>query len=167
MKSKLLLILSALAVIACFSLATASELALERSGSGHGGTYVPTNDRANVAIWCQQPSFTGGASSQEDNVYPFESWVADDFVSPGDEAVQSVQWWGLYFNVTTPGHPSAFIISFFGHDGSCDPGVPPVLLYEYTSTDYTLVDLANGYFEYNATIPPMLMDAGATYWIAP
>jgi len=166
MNKKFTLALTVFALIAIASMASAGDRPPQLGTDGPGGTYVPANNRDDVAIWCQQPAFAGGTSSQEDNAYPFESWVADDFVSPGDEAVQSVQWWGTYFNVTEPADPSEFIISFFGHDGSCDPGVPPTLLYEYYSPDYTIADMGNGYFEYNADIPPFLTDAGSTYWIS-
>jgi hypothetical protein len=164
MYSKFLVVLLTLCLCAMAGLSAAGDLAVKAPNEGPGGAYVPSGSRADVAIWCQDPTFTGSGSSQEDDEYPFESWIADDFTVGGDEAIQSARWWGMFFNHTTVIQPDAFVISFFQYDGTCNPGVPPVLLYEYISYDYTTLDMGNGYYEYYATIPPMLVDAGTTYW---
>jgi hypothetical protein len=165
MKTKLVIVVMALAIFAWAGTSIAAELTAGGRVAGQA-EYVPGN-RTDVEIWCQPPDFEvlRMVASQLDISYPFEAWAIDDYTSPGDEAVTKVQWWGLHWNSDIIVPPSVFIISFWEYDGTCYPGLPPTLLYQHISTDFELTELGVGLYEYVANIPPFLQDAGQTYWL--
>ena len=167
MKTKLVIVVMALAIFAWAGTSIAAELTAEGRVAG-SVDYVPGN-RLDVEIWCQPPDFDNPrlVASQIDGTYPFEAWAIDDYTSPGDEAVTKVQWWGAHFNeIPDPIVPPAeFVLTFYQYDGTCYPGLPPTILYQHSSTDFVLTDLGSGIYEYVADIPPFYQDAGQTYWL--
>ncbi|MCP4546917.1 MAG: hypothetical protein GY835_10680 [bacterium] len=114
------------------------------------------------AFWCQAFDPDGGATaSQEDVVYPFEAWTADDFVAPCDGTVDQVQWWGGHWNYVTLTLPDYFIITFWD-DVNCTPGSELASEVVYT---YTATEVGTDTYEYIADVTPFSMTAGTTYWL--
>ncbi len=102
-------------------------------------------------------------SSQIDNMYPFESWLADDFEITGAETdIAEVHWIGGYWN----GNPSNFDIRItFFEDGNGQPGA------EIEHVDIPAGDLAiapaGGYFQYSTVLPDEVsLERNTRYWIS-
>jgi hypothetical protein len=123
------------------------------------------------------------AASQSDLIYPFEAWVADDYTSPGDEAIEKIQWWGTFFgpNPDPILQPPYWVVSFYNDPGNCDPGLagtdpqePTAPLFQRIITDFNFTDLGGGSYEYTALLDgvagdddmPVPQDAGRTYWLS-
>src|SRR5215470_17902426 len=139
---------------------------------------------ADPVVWDNgAPNANGNAySSQRDNVYPFDSQVADDFRLPpnttGDPLaptlVTDVHWTGLYFNPGPPGNATAFNILFYNDAGGVPTGGPgdpsgtafasfniPIALCNETPVAGT------PYFTYDVTLPAgVVVQKNTTYWLA-
>jgi hypothetical protein len=120
-----------------------------------------------MILWCQMPDTDTGlvVCSQIDATYPFEAWVADDYQSPSDHAVNSIRWWGGTWQSVETCQPDHFKITFYAHDGSCLPGE---ILYEeiVAGEDCTVVEIGTERYEYAAALgTPMPQATGQSYWL--
>ena len=59
----------------------------------------------------------GAATSQVDVDYPFEAWVADDFICDPCLPVTHIEWGGGHWGYATFGHPSGFLIWIWEDEG--------------------------------------------------
>jgi hypothetical protein len=127
-------------------------------------------------IWDNGGTISGGnsLSSQLDQVYPFVSQVADDFILTDAMNVTDVHWWGIYWN-GTPLDACDFYIYIYADDGTGNaptgggmPDPSPTALATYFFTGLTGQPLdPNGFYEYNVTLsPPFSANANVKYWIA-
>ena len=160
------------------------------SGKGTGTlTTVAPSDVSKVSIPPSGPSLapkdiqdviwdnggdTGYAfSSQLDEVYPFDSQVADDFIFDVGMDVTDVHWWGNFWNGTAF-DPCDFYIYIYADDGSGTqptgagmehPQVTALATYFFSQvTGYPLSD--NGNYEYNVTLSPPFQATGEVkYWL--
>jgi hypothetical protein len=119
---------------------------------------------------------TGAAySSQLDEVYPFDSQVADDFIFDVDMNVTDVHWWGAFWNGPPDEvDPSDFYIYIYADDGTGNaptgagmelPQGTALATYFFPQlTGYPLSP--NGNHEYNVTLSPSFQaTAGVKYWL--
>ena len=118
------------------------------------------------ALLFDQPSTSQQTfiNSQWDSLYPFWARAADNFTVPYDAYVDSVVWWGGYWQGFPPFPlPEDFWIEiYFDSTGFNQPRAEPV----YSErVDFTSVELNPFYFQYEATIPSFLAIHGETYWI--
>jgi hypothetical protein len=150
----------------------------EATVTGTNGAGTPNLGLRDIEVWCQAPDLVDWAklSSQIDQVYPFDSGTADDYISATDYAVTHVQWWGGNWNTAITCPADFFVITFYTYDGTCFPPdpmpVPPTYLpnnYYHQEILYswneTVLDPAADLIEYSADIGPVLQDAGTRYWI--
>lgn len=182
MKTKLMFVLMAFSIVVWAGAGLAADRPTLSTEAGQGDVYYPEPNRVDVTIWCNgTPVNTTGFSSQLDEIYPFESWVADDYTSTGDEAIEKVQWWGSFFNHVPPAiQPGSWILSIYDDPGNCDPGLagtvpetPTAPIFQRVITDFTTsADLSgNDDYEYSAVLDggvngnAIPQDAGRTYWI--
>lgn len=101
---------------------------------------------------------------QWDSVMPFDAQVADNFNVPYDANVDSVVWWGGYWNPGAPGNIPDFWIEIFADSGSRgQPTQDPI--YSERVSSYTETFIATDYYIYSAVIPPFAASMGETYWI--
>jgi len=115
-------------------------------------------------------------SSQLDEVYPFDSQVADDFILTDAMNVTDVHWWGAFWNGPPDEvDPSDFYIYIYADDGTGNaptgagmehPQGTALATYFFPQlTGYPLSP--NGNHEYNVTLsPPFQATGGVKYWIA-
>jgi len=120
-----------------------------------------------ITLWCQLPDIDLGlvVCSQIDATYPYEAWVADDYQSPSDNAVNSIRWWGGTWQSVEICQPEEFKFIFYVHDGPCLPGE---ILYEETVAvdDCTVVEIGTERYEYVAALgTPMPQQSGQSYWL--
>jgi hypothetical protein len=124
-------------------------------------------------IWEQLPVVLEGSgwamSSQEDVCYPFESWIADNFIGTGDE-VTAVRWWGAFWN-GNPDLPTEVIVEFWtpGPDGQCPAFSTRVHASRTSSFSQMPVELPGGNpgFEYQAMLPdPFVPLPGEAYFVS-
>jgi hypothetical protein len=114
-------------------------------------------------------------SSQLDEVYPFDSQVADDFIFDVGMDVTDVHWWGAFWNGPPDEvDPCDFYIYIYADDGSGTqptgagmehPQVTALATYFFPQlTGYPLSP--NGNHEYNVTLsPPFQATGGVKYWL--
>lgn len=101
-------------------------------------------------------------ASQWDSVYPFEAEFADNFSLSQTFIIDSLTWWGNYWN-GTPGGLLGFRIKIYEDSiGYNMPKTEPIYIARVSSFSET--DLG-GYYKYGASIPDFLALAGHTYWI--
>ncbi len=96
---------------------------------------------------------------QWDSVYPFWARIADNFTVPYPATVDSLVWWGGYWN-GTPTPPLDFWIEIY-EDSSGMPKQNPVYQERVSFTETNL----GQYYKYEASIPPFNAQPGVTYWI--
>jgi hypothetical protein len=140
----------------------------------NGPTRAPKNVQ-NV-IWDNGGTIPGGnaLSSQLDQVYPFVSQMADDFILTEGMNVTDVHWWGLFWN-GTGFDPTDFYIYIYADDGTGnaptgggmpDPSPTALATYFFPAVTGLPAD-PNGFNEYNVTLnPPFPANANVKYWIA-
>ncbi len=100
---------------------------------------------------------------QWDSVYPFEAEIADNFSVPFETDVDSLVWWGGYWN-GTPTLPVDFWIKIYedstGASGP-QPKQAPIYVARVSFTEQNL----GLYYQYTAKIPPFHAFPGTRYWI--
>jgi hypothetical protein len=96
-----------------------------------------------------------------DSVYPFQSRVCDNFVVQSEAYAESLVWWGGYWSMQT--NPLGdFTIEFYeDSSGYQQPKQEPIYSERVDRDEIEL----NGYYRYEASIPPFLLSADTTYWI--
>lgn len=100
-------------------------------------------------------------SCQWDSVLPFWAKVADNFDVPFDAEVDSIVWWGGYWNPGAPGDIPDFWIEIYA-DSAGQPYHDAV----YSErVSFTETFISTDYFVYSAVIPPFAASMGETYWI--
>jgi hypothetical protein len=184
MKTKIMFVLMAFSIVAWVGTGSAADRPTASSDAGQGSANVSEPNRADIAIWCQDQPLLSGNGSQIAPDYPFESWVADDYTSPGDEAIEKVRWWGVFYDVIPIPviQPDYFVISFYDPTGNCNPGLAGTIpetavapIFQRIVTVYNAIDSGDGvHFEYTADLSglsgdpdaPVPQDAGRTYWIS-
>jgi len=183
MKTKLMFVLMAFSIVVWAGTGLAADRPTLSTEAGQGDVYNPEPNRADVQIWCNGNVVnTTALASQLDVNYPFEAWVADDYTSPGDEAIEKIQWWGGFFNHTAPAvQPGSWIISIYDDPGNCDPGLagtdpetPTAPLFQRVITAFTTSPDLTGAddYEYSAVLDggangdAIPQDAGRVYWIS-
>lgn len=139
-----------------------------------GPTLAPKNKQD--VIWDNGGTISGGnaLSSQLDQVYPFVSQIADDFIFTDAMDVTDVHWWGAYWNGTALDYCD-FYIYIYADDGTGnaptgggmpDPSPTALATYFFTGLSGQPED-PNGFREYNVTLsPPFSASANVKYWIA-
>ena len=121
-------------------------------------------DRSDL-LFDQQP--TGHnifCACQNDSVGVFYPRIADNFTVPYDAGVDSLVWWGGYFNFSPDTHYiTDFNIEIYPDSASFNqPMRDPI----YTQTvTFTETYISSDYYIYTAVIPPFGASAGETYWI--
>ncbi len=100
---------------------------------------------------------------QWDSVYPFEAEIADNFTVPFAANVDSLVWWGGYWN-GSPVLPLDFWIKIYedstGASGP-QPKQTPIYVERVPFTETNLGE----YYQYTAEIPPFSAQPGPRYWI--
>jgi hypothetical protein len=139
-----------------------------------GGPHLAPQNKQGV-VWDNGDDYGGYAySSQLDNVYPFVSQIADDFILTGNMNITDVHWWGQFWNGTAF-DPCDFYIYFYADDGTGnaptgggmpDPSSTALATYFFPAVTGLPLD-AYGNYEYNVTLsPPFSANANVKYWIA-
>ena len=119
-------------------------------------------------------TLTGSALSDTDPL-PAVQFQADNFVlQPGASTITDVHWTGDYAFSNTPGPTDNFTIQIFA-DSAGLPAVSPFAAFgvgnAVNRTD-TGIDMPGGggthfdLFSYSATISPLILTAGTTYWMS-
>lgn len=135
-----------------------------------GVAFTASAATAGDLLWDNVPGgFTPASSmsSQFDSSYPFDSQLADDFVLAGGGVIESVTFWGGFFNGSPVPVPS-FNIIFYEDAGGTPPGGPEDpsgfgTLFNVSATSTPVGDD----FEYTADLGAgFAADPGTTYWIA-
>jgi len=126
-----------------------------------------TRDLACVFQQTEYSQF-GAAVSQVDTFYPFEAWVADDFICEPCLPVTHIEWGGAHWGYGTFGAPSSFIIWIWEDQGNCVPGLPPDSgeIYKETVTEYEYAPIENDYYWYAADVPSFDPAPGVLYWMS-
>jgi len=141
----------------------------------HAGDKIRLGTTARDIIWDNggDDGYGNGLSSQLDTAYPFNSQLADDFMFGQSTNIESVHWWGVFWNGYGV-NPAEFKILFYLDDGtgneplgagSDDPTSYAFAVYDFPSVTGTLVGSQR--YEYDVTLPSSLtVDASVHYWIA-
>jgi len=107
-------------------------------------------------------------SSQWYSVLALDSKIADNFDVPYQANVNSVVWWGGYWNY---GPDTNEVIDFWieiypDSAGNNQPMQDPIYSERVSFEDVFLGAYANfNHYRYSANIPPFLANPGETYWI--
>jgi hypothetical protein len=107
-------------------------------------------------------------SSQWDSISGLDSKLADNFDVPYQANVDSVVWWGGYWNY---GADTNDVIDFWveiypDSTGNNQPMQDPIYSERVPFEAVDLGIISNfHYYRYSAVIPPFLADPGETYWI--
>ena len=122
-------------------------------------------DRSNL-LFDQQP--TGRSTfhaCQNDSVGVFYARIADNFTVPYDAGVDSLVWWGGFWNFSPDTHYiTDFNIEIYPDSaGFNQPIQDPIYAQTVTFTE-TYIS-GPDYYIYTAVIPPFPAFAGETYWI--
>lgn len=116
-----------------------------------------------------------GASSQFDEVYPFDSQAADDFVldNTADYTLTGVSWTGLFFNGSPLPTTSDFNIIIYadaGGDptgGPLDPTGTALAVFTLSGANIQRGDNLDGTFSYSADLGGSIdLAVGTKYWLA-
>ena len=157
--------------------ATVGTVAWLALGSGAAGAAASVQGTGGP-LYSQPPMGANGLSFRADISFP----VGDDFISPGDDAVARLRWWGSVADESVPHDTSAttpFRIRFYTSAG----GLPYTLLatYEVDASEAWTGGYCRGIeglggnfpcvgpeplYVYEATIdPPFVPTAGTEYWL--
>jgi uncharacterized repeat protein (TIGR01451 family) len=130
------------------------------------------NEARGAVVWDNGMDWDIGLmSTQMDEAYPYDCFVADDFHFEEDTEVTDVHWIGGYWN----GDPAEFdwCISFYMDDGSGEApsGMPYQPTYAgpycFAWSDIEIEDLGNQYYSMSVDLPETLTFAGCEkYWIS-
>ena len=116
-------------------------------------------------IWCQEESGACMIYSGHYDRGPTENvgdvWVIDDFSPATGDPITDIQWWG--FVIISPDQPDYFIITFYAHGGCGGPGA---MIAQRDVHDYTWTAITASLWEYEASVTPVPLVAGETYWIS-
>jgi len=129
----------------------------------HGKPQVDP-DATRDLLWDQAPTAQGAFHAcQWDSTFSFDPEVADNFVLAADATVDSLVWWGGYWNPGAPGPPLDFWIKIYPDSGSgMGPQQTPIYVERVAFAEHVI--LAD-YHWYEASIPGFSAAAGVTYWI--
>ncbi len=168
------LLLSAVMLLSA-SAVTANTKTLSTMTISNGSYTGSQNPTSRDVIWDNYADDgTGnGLSSQLDQVYPFDSQVADDFQLSSTADVTGVHWWGQFWNGAVYPNPVEFNVIFYADDGSgnqptggpTDPTGTALAVYNYPSV--TGVSYGTDKYEYDVALDPVFTATGGVkYWIA-
>ncbi|MCK4941501.1 hypothetical protein KAS45_05360, partial [candidate division WOR-3 bacterium] len=129
----------------------------------------PVNpDASRALLWDQAATqYVNFAASQWDSVMaggPFDPEFCDNFDLAADATIDSVIWWGGYWN-GTPAPPLDFWIKIYPDSGGGNGPMQTPIYSERVSYTETLISAVDQYYYYEATIPPFAATAGVTYYI--
>jgi len=154
------------AIMLVASLVMAAPTAVSPVTVSHDGYSV---DRDMVPLFCNMDYTSLTAlSSQQDTAYPFESWVADDFMIDAGLSIDYIEFIGGFWNYSVFGQCDYFVVSIWEDQGNCLPPYPPVgaEVYTATVTDFDATLLEGDYYFYGADVPPFTPTPGVLYWIS-
>jgi hypothetical protein len=116
-------------------------------------------------IWCQEQFGGCMIYSGHYDRGPTENvgdvWVIDDFLATTGDPITDIKWWG--YVIISPDQPDYFIITFYAHGGCGGPGATIAQRDVY---DYTWTAQWQDIWEYEASIEPVTLVQGQTYWIS-
>jgi len=115
-------------------------------------------------IWCQEQFggcmiFSGYYDRGEDDYGDIE--VIDDFFATTGDPITDITWWG--YVIISPDQPDYFIVTFYAHGGCGGPGA---IVAQRNVFDYTYTVHIGDVSEYEASIEPVALVQGQTYWIS-
>jgi hypothetical protein len=157
------------------ALTTSAAAEASKVNTRPSGPQRAAGSRQNV-IWDNGTDVGFAYSSQLDDVYPFDSQVADDFILDASYSITDVHWWGAFWNgPPNEVDPCDFYIYIYADDGTGNaptgagmdhPQQTALATYFFPQlTGYPLSPYGN--YEYNATLSPAFpANAGVKYWIA-
>lgn len=131
-------------------------------------TSLAAGQATDPVVYDNGPNAGGGASSQLDTVYPFDSQVADDFILGGNYTITGMTWYGVFWNgspITVP----AWNLLIYNDDGSgvrptggpLDP-TPTAILNSQEG-----VVFHNGVDQWSTDLTTTIsLNAGTQYWVA-
>ncbi len=133
--------------------------------AGTGNFYIfPTNVNTEPPGNCQTPNLSYVFQHSDPDIK-----TADDFrlLAPGD--VDTVCWWGLFFDTFTL-EPHDFEIRYFSDDGVFGPGVPGSLIAAFSEGIDTLTVThtiaASGEVEFCGVHAPLALPSETRLWIS-
>jgi hypothetical protein len=115
-----------------------------------------------LEVWCQAPASSAAIESQISDNPPEVVLQIDDFTAATDEAVTMIKWWG--YLAAGSGPVDRFVLTFYRSVGCTGPEGDAFA--ERAVASWTEVAYDETVVEYTATFDPVLMDAGATYWVS-
>lgn len=101
-------------------------------------------------------------SCQWDSIWPFWTRVADNFSVSYAVSIDSLVWWGGYWQ-GPPSMPSDFWIEFYPDSTGFNQPKNDSMYSERVS--FTETNITDEYCQYDALIPPFLAEANEVYWI--
>jgi hypothetical protein len=160
--------------LVCFAAAALGAPTTETSKyQGSGRIWDPWPDPDLEVKWVQTPvpyPYGNALSSQLDDVYPFFSQMADDFLCDESGPILAVEWWGTYWNPGPPPPPGFFfVIEFWTDNGLPYPDShPETLIYQEPCyiffEDYDPDYEQYHYFQYLEN--PFFQEEGMIYWVS-
>jgi hypothetical protein len=151
--------LGAFLAICVVTTGTAAALDLQSGPYTFNGDGLGAFDCDGETKWDQLPDGASGLSSQDDQCYPFNSQVADNFMGDGGD-VTGFGWWGLFWN-GSPINATDFRVSIWASDAD---GCPGELVCENV-VSAVQTDEGGGTFSYCANFPACPKEAGVSYHI--
>jgi hypothetical protein len=121
-------------------------------------------------VWDNGMYYTTAIPSQWDKQYPFEAWVADDFLFENATYIDGVSWIGGYGGYKVGCHDGPFdmqITFYLDRGDGCAPGTVvtgPIFFYNSQTHE---TDLGEHWYSYNVTLPEsILFEKNQIYWIS-
>ena len=117
-----------------------------------------------IPLWCQEYSgdcmIFSGHYHRSANDFG-DCYVADDFHVTTEYPINYIRWWGDQVFATDV--IDYFFITFYSHTG-CD--APGGVVAEYEVYDFTRSTVGMGVGQFEASIPPLALVQGQSYWIS-
>jgi serine protease AprX len=103
------------------------------------------------------------AACQADSSFSFYPRIADNFVLASDSDIDSIVFWGGYWNPGYPGSPLGYNIEFYPDSGGGNgPCQNPVYFQEVMFTE---TQISGDWCVYEGAIPTFSASGGVTYWL--
>lgn len=109
------------------------------------------------------PSQGAFGACQADSAMAFYPRLSDNFVLTIDADIDSIVFWGGYWNPGYPGSPLGYNIEFYPDSGGGNgPCQDPIYFQEVMFTE---TQISGDWCVYEGAIPPFSVAAGDTYWL--
>jgi len=118
-----------------------------------------------IPLWCQEYSgdcmiFSGHYHCCPG--YDFgDCYAADDFQVTTEYPINYIRWWA--YQLSGSDIIDYFFVTFYSHTGC---GAPGGVVAEYEIYDFTRSTVAMGVGQFEASIPPLALVQGQSYWIS-